>query len=439
MNSGIIQILADWNPWWRTGRVPAELRGITRPYTGELIRLAGERQVKIVTGVRRSGKSTLFYQLIDWLLETQKVPPQQVLLINFEDLSLEQAGIEQIYNAYQMAFGPQEANWFFFDEIHRQQHWESWIRKWYDLKRDVQFFVTGSSAYLLKKEYATLLTGRNLAVEVFPLSFREFLSFSGVEAPDPRTLSTSEANELRYHFQKYLAAGGFPEVFSKNENFRRRLLNQYFEDILYKDIVARFGANYQKLKELALYLLANHSNLFSQRSIREGLEMGLGTIAEYLEFLEDAWLVFYSRKFDYSYKKQLANPKKVYTIDLGLKDAVSFRFSEDYGRNLENLAAVELKRRGKEFFYWKNGSGLETDFLIRSGAKTEAAIQVSARLHDPKTKKREIAGLLAAINHFSLPEGLLLTDDESGAEEIDGRVIRYQPLWQWLLKSEEII
>ncbi|MDZ7292718.1 MAG: ATP-binding protein [candidate division KSB1 bacterium] len=429
-----MQALADWNPWWETGIVPPDLKGIRRPYTDELIGLATERQVKIVTGVRRCGKSTLFYQIIDWLLQTKQVPPKHILLVNFEDLVLEQAGLEKIFAEYQAAFGAQEVAWVFLDEVGRQENWESWVRKWYDLKKNMQFFVTGSSAHLLKKEYATLLTGRNLAIEIFPLSFREFLSFSGVEISELTALSTTAANRMKFHFNQYLATGGFPEIFSKREDIKRRLLNQYFEDILYKDIVARFGANYQKLKELAIYLLTNNSNLLSQRRLRGGLEMGLGTISEYLGFLEDAWLIFQSPKFDYSYQKQIANPKKIYAIDLGLKDAVSFRFSEDYGRNLENLIAIELKRRGQELFYWKNGRGMETDFLIRIGTTVQSAIQVAAKLTDPKIKKREVSSLLSAIEHFTLKEGLILTGDESGIEKIDDKIIRYQPVWQWLLQ-----
>jgi len=316
MNTPLIQNLANWNPWWESGSVSPELKGIRRSYTDELIVLAEERQVKIVTGVRRSGKSTLFYQVIDWLLQTQKVSPKQILLINFEDLALEKINLEKIFDAYQTAFGPQSMTWLFLDEVHRQERWESWIRKGYDQKRPLHFFVTGSSAALLKKEYATLLTGRNLSLEVFPLSFKEFLSFSGGTAPALMALSTTAANNLKFHFNAYLAAGGFPEVFAKKDEFKRRLLSQYFEDILYKDIVARFGANYQKLKDLAIYLLTNNSNLLSQRRVRSGVEMGMGTIAEYLGFLEDAWLVFQTPKFDFSYKKQLANPKKVYAIDL---------------------------------------------------------------------------------------------------------------------------
>ncbi len=436
MDMPLIQTLANWNPWWESGAVSPELKGMRRSYTNELIALAEERQVKIVTGVRRSGKSTLFYQVIDWLLQTKKVSPKQILLLNFEDLALEKISLEKIFDAYQTAFGLQPHTWLFLDEVHRQERWESWIRKNYDQKRPLQFFVTGSSAALLKKEYATLLTGRNLSLEIFPLSFKEYLSFSGVAVPELAALSTASANNLKFHFNAYFAAGGFPEVFAKKEEFKRRLLGQYFEDILYKDIVARFGVNYQKLKDLAIYLLTNNSNLLSQRLVRSGVEMGMGTIAEYLGFLEDAWLVFQTPKFDFSYKKQLANPQKVYAIDLALKDAVAFRFSEDYGRNLENLAAIELKRRGKEIFYWKNGGGVEADFIVRANTKIEAAMQVAAQIKNDKTKRREMNGLLAAMDNFDLSEGLILTEDESGVETVNGKTIRFQPVWQWLLDEK---
>jgi len=434
VNSGIIQALADWNPWWETGKVPLELKGIQRPYTNELIALAEEREVKVLTGVRRSGKSTLFYQVIDWLLTTKNVPPQQILLVNFEDSSLEKAGIEKIFEAYQTSFGVQQSGWLFLDEVNRQQQWERWVRKWYDLKRNMQFFVTGSSAHLLRQEFATLLTGRNFTIEIYPLSFREYLLFSNVEIPPLHALSTSAANNLKFHFNQYINSSEFPEAFAKKNPIYRRLLNQYFEDILYKDIVARHGVNYQKLKDIALYLLTNHANLFSLRSVRGWLEMGINTISEYVGYLEDAWLIFQASKYHFSLKKQSVNPKKIYAIDIGLRNVVSFRFSEDLGRNLENLVAIELKRRDKEFYYWKNSRGLETDFVIREDATIEIALQVCAKIDDPKIKQREMNSLLAAMEHFDLKEGLILTIDESGFEKIDDKIIRFQPIWQWLLK-----
>ena len=434
LHAEIMKALADWNPWWATGNVADDLKGVKRPYTDELIHLADERHIKIITGVRRCGKSTLFYQVIDWLLQKQKIPAKQIVLVNFEDQVLEKAGIEKIIEAYQGTYGVKDEIWLFLDEIPRLEGWERWIRKWYDLKRNIQFFVTGSSAHLLKKEYATLLTGRNLALEVFPLSFKEFLQFSRFDIPELSTISTTMANTLYFYFNQNLSTCGFPEVFSKREDMKRRLLNQYFEDILYKDIVARFGSNYQKLKDLAIYLLTNNSNLLSQRNLRNALELGMGTIAEYVGYLENAWLILQSSKFDYAIKKQIANPKKVYAIDVGLKDAVAMRFSENFGRNLENLVAVELRRRGLEFFYWKNNRGLETDFLLRDGTRVTTAIQVTARLDDPKTKKREIQSLLTALKQFNLGEGLIVTANGTGSEEFDGRMIHYRPIWQWLLQ-----
>jgi predicted AAA+ superfamily ATPase len=266
------------------------------------------------------------------------------------------------------------------------------------------------------------------------LSFKESLLFSNVELQPLQALSTTAANNLKYHFNQYLQSSGFPEAFAKKNTIYRRLLNQYFEDILYKDIVVRHGANYQKLKDIALYLLTNHANLFSLRSVRGWVEMGINTISEYVGYLEDAWLIFQSAKYDVSLKKQLVNPKKVYAIDLGLRNAVSFRFSEDLGRNLENLVAIELKRRGREFYYWKNSRGMETDFLIRERSKIEMALQVTAKLDDPKIKQREINSLLAAMDEFDVTEGLILTLDESGSEKIGDKRIRWQPIWQWLLE-----
>jgi hypothetical protein len=234
-----------------------------------------------------------------------------------------------------------------------------------------------------------------------------------------------------YLLKEYAAYGGFPEVVLKEKNFKNILLNQYFTDIINKDIVNRYNTNSTKTFDLAKYLLTNISSLFSFRSARAATGLGMETIEKYTSFITESYLVNFMPFFSYSLKIQNQYPKKVYCIDTGLRNVVSFKFSEDMGRIAENLVFIELKRRGKEVYYWKGEH--EVDFVIKENLKPEGLIQVSWNIEDKKTKIREINGLTEAMNEFNLSDGLIITGDYSGEERIDDNTIKYVPLWKWLL------
>ncbi|MCG7850830.1 MAG: ATP-binding protein, partial [ANME-2 cluster archaeon] len=343
MKRDIMRILADWNVWWETNEVPMNMLGQKRRISNELIDLMELKEIKIVTGVRRSGKSTILYQIIEHLLN-MGVSPKNILLLNFEDAALAHYSPEEIYESYLSELNPAFDNFIFIDEVQRKEGWENWVRKKYDLKHAANFVVTGSSASLLKKEYSTLLTGRNISEEVFPMSFGEFLGFSGVHVTNTDIINTKTRSKVLFSLKKYLEWGGFPEVFFINENFKRRLLNQYFEDIIYKDIVDRYGTNSVKTKELGVYLLTNIANPLSMRNARNALGFGLETISDYIAYMVEAYLLYAVPIYSPSLKVQSANLKKIYCIDTGLRNAVSFKFSEDIGRLAENAVFVELKR-----------------------------------------------------------------------------------------------
>lgn len=429
----LLRILSEWNQWWATGKVASELTGKKRQYTRELLTLLEAREVKVLTGVRRSGKSTLFYQLIEWLLKEKKIRPHQILLVNFEDEALAHFSLDDIFNTYQTHLVPDGAVYLFLDEIQQKDAWERWVRKKYDLKQDINMFATGSSASLLGAEYATLLTGRNLTSTIYPLSFKEILDFSGIQASRIHLISGDTRNRINKLLLEYLTEGGFPEVIFHKHNLKRRLLNQYFSDIINKDIVNRHGCQPTRIKDLAGYLMTNISALTSFRALRTTFGYGLNLISEYLGYLEDAFLIFQLYFFDYSMKRQIANPRKVYAVDNGLRNAVAFKFSQDTGRLMENAVFMELKRRNKEVYYWKDKRGREVDFLLRQGLKIENAIQVCADPEDEKTNKREINALIAAMAYFDLKESIIITMDLAKQLSIEGRVINYVPLFEWLL------
>jgi len=429
----LLRILSEWNQWWETGKVPSELTGKKRQYTRELLTLLEVREIKVLTGVRRSGKSTLFYQLIEWLLKEKKVRPHQILLVNFEDEALAHFSLDDIFNTYQTHLVPDGAIYLFLDEVQQKEAWERWVRKKYDLKQNINMFTTGSSADLLNAEYATLLTGRNLTSTIYPLSFKEILDFSGIQADRIHLISGDTRNRINKLLLEYLNEGGFPEVIFHKHQLKRRLLNQYFSDIINKDTVNRHGCHPTRIKDLAGYLMTNISALTSFRALRGTFGYGLNLISEYLGYLEDAFLIFQMYFFDYSLKRQMVNPRKVYAVDNGLRNAVAFKFSQDLGRLMENAVFVELKRRNKEIYYWKDKRGREVDFLVRHGMKIESAIQVCADPEDEKTNKREITALIAAMDEFDLKESIIVTMDLAKQLTMESRTINYVPLFEWLL------
>ncbi|MFH1450969.1 MAG: ATP-binding protein, partial [archaeon] len=319
-----IEKLAEWNPWWEKGQVSEELKGQPRPQYAQLVESVEIKEITIITGVRRSGKSTLMYRMIDSLLK-EGAAPEQVLFVNLEDKKLTKDGLDDIYAAYRRDINLDKEAYVFFDEIHRRKGWESWIRKKYDLKTKDKFVISGSCSYLLKKEYSTLLTGRNVTFEIMPLSFEEFLLFKNMDINKSSLKKGVLLEKTKFQILKsldeYLAHGGFPEAVLKREDFKTKLLEQYFDDILYKDIVDRYDLNSQKAKDLALYLITNFTSLISLRNLRNSLKMSYDTIKDYISYYREAFLFFTVDHFSYSFKEQKTLASKIYCIDNGLRNA----------------------------------------------------------------------------------------------------------------------
>ncbi len=406
-----------------------DLRGKPRPFS-DLVDSVSIKEITIITGVRRSGKSTLMYQMIDKLLK-EGIDPKQILFVNLEDKKLAKDSLDDIHSSYLKNINLDKKAYIFLDEIHKKEAWESWIRKKYDLKTKDKFVISGSCSYLLKKEYSTLLTGRNLTFEVFPLSFGEFLLFKGINLEKSNLkkgilLEKTKLSILK-NFDEYLNLGGFPEVLFKPERYKLKLLEQYFDDILYKDIVDRYNLNSQKTKDLALFLMTNFTNLTSLRSLRNSLELSYDTIKEYLSYFKEAFLFFTVDHFSYSFKEQKTLPSKIYCIDNGLRNAVSFKFSKDEGKLAENLVLIELKRRGENPYYWtKKG---EVDFVIKNNDQSLSAINVS---YTDEIRERETSSLLEFKKEFGskAKDIMLLTKDTEKKEN----GIVFLPLWKWLLQ-----
>lgn len=424
-------ILNDWNYWDK--QVPEffprdEYQQKINAYlpTGEVI---------VLKGIRRSGKSTLLINHIRHLTE-MGVDKKEVLFVNFEDPrfdgDLNNELLEQIFEVYKEFVNNETKPHIFLDEVQHVIQWEKWVLTGYELKR-AHFYVTGSSSKLLSREFGTALSGRFLAIEVFPLGFKEYLLFKAQPDPDKVTLITQKLI-YKIAFNEYLKVGGFPKICSLDEDLRRQEIIMYYETIILKDIVARYSLkNYDSVKKVALYLLSNIGKPFNLNKLRISLTLSYDLSDKYFEYLKDTFLLFEVFQYDHSLNKQFANRRKVYCIDNGILTHTAFRITEDYGRYLENLVFIELLRKGREVYFHQGKK--ECDFVIKEGLTIRQAIQVCRTLQDEATKKREIEGLMEAMNAYGLNEGIILTEDDEYEMASEGRSIKVKPVWKWLLEN----
>lgn len=426
-----VELLTEWNPWWENSEVPEKFRGKTREIYQKVMGSLNSKEISIITGVRRSGKSTLMYQMVSNLI-LNKINPKQILFINLEDPKLSQSSLDEIYETYKLEINPDNKAYIFFDEIHKKEDWVQWIRKKYDLKTNDKFTISSSSSHLLKGEYSTLLTGRNLTFEIWPLTFKEFLDFSKIKIDQKKIskdiITKETKRKIIKTLDKYLQIGGFPAVFFEQDLYKSELLKQYFEDIIHKDIIDRYEVKSGKIKDLAIYLITNLGATASLRNLRNSIKISYDTIKDYLEYFKEAFLLFSLDYFSYSLKEQKTKPSKIYCIDNGLRNAVAFKFSEDHGKLAENLVFLTLKTKNKETYYWKNEKDIEVDFVIKEN-KDISVINVS---YTNEIKEREIKGIEKIRKEIkNIKSSYILTKNIEKEE----RGIKFIPLWKWLLTT----
>jgi len=383
-----------------------------------------------VIGPRRAGKTYYFYQLLGEEKENS-------LYLNFEDTRLMDVNFKEIRDlirVYMEVAGKVPSN-LFFDEIQNVKNWEIALRELLDLQR-YNMFATGSSSKLLSREIATQLRGRTFSYLLLPFSFREFLKAKNVTT---EFLTMDDAAKIRRLLRDYLEFGGFPEV-AFEETEKERILKEYFEMTLFRDIVER-----HKLKNISLarfllsFFLQNFSKEFSINKIVKSLKsqkFGKNTLYSYVNKIQDSVVLFVLNRFSPKVYQRESWPKKIYLCDTGLTKVV--RFSEDIGKLMENCVFLELLRLTNkkpllEIYYWKNHQQAEVDFVLKEGTKIEQLIQVTYASGKDEIEEREVKSLLKASKEIKCKDLSVITWNYEDAVKINNRIVKFIPLWKWLL------
>ncbi len=382
-------------------------------------------EVIIIAGVRRCGKSVLLQQIRNKL-------PQRDYFFNFDDDRLTGFRVEhfqQLYEVFIELYGEQD--YFYFDEIQNISGWEQFARRLYNLGKKV--FITGSNARMLSKELGTHLTGCYIAIELYPFSFPEYLLFRGKERLVDRIAGTVERGEIQALFNDYFVQGGFPMYLKSQDEVNLKTL---YDNILYKDVMVRNQImNEREVKELVYFVVSNIGKPLTYSSLAKVIGVkNPTTVKNYLEYIENTYLLFALTKLDFSVKTQLRNPKKVYIVDNAMARRLGFHFSNDEGRLLENLVLIELRRRDKEVFYHLSDKS-ECDFIIRDGFRTEQAIQVCYQLDSYETRARELKGVTDAMSTYHLTEGYIITASHEEVVALENGTVYILPAWKWLLNA----
>lgn len=392
------------------------------------------KKIVSLIGVRRCGKTYMLFYLINQL--RKQIALENLVYINFEDdrlfpLSLKDLDLilESYYEMY-----PEKRNqllYLFLDEVQNIDNWELYVRRIHDTE-NVRLYITGSSSKLLSSEIATSLRGRTITYEVFPFSFKEYLYYKNI------TINFNSSKSLSYiknAFNSYLVDGGFAETFDENKDVQRRILKDYLDLIVYKDILERYNIkNHSLLKHLIKHLFVNMGTLISFNKLYNnykslGYKVGKDTLFDYISYLQEAFTLFTVPIHRHSVAEETRHPKKLFAIDNGFKKLFSISASGDYSKLYENLAFLHLRRTNQEIYYFKQKQ--EVDFYYSNEKKY--LINVSYDISNPATFKRETSALIEAMDYYAINQSYLITSEAEDVITTQSKHIKIIPMWKWLL------
>ncbi|MDD9943205.1 MAG: ATP-binding protein [Myxococcales bacterium] len=398
-----------------------------------------------LVGMRRAGKTTRMRQLMQDRL-ADGYPREALLYLNFEDERLWEMGREELHLIVDVFYQrhpelrARECA-FFLDEIQVVPGWERFVRRLLDTE-DIHVVVSGSSAKLLSRELETALRGRSLPTEVFPFSFREHLEHFGVELP-AGGLRPGKAlrSRIEHELGRYLERGGFPEVLGMQEPMRVRVLQEYLDAVILRDVVERHGVtNVSALRRMIRQLINAPAGLVSVHRLygdlrSQGISVSKDALHGYLDHLHDAYLLFPMAIHTASERRRQSNPRKVYPIDPGVVTACSSLPGRGIGQLLETVVFLHLRRKTDALGYYRDDAGTEVDFVVQKSGQVEL-VQVSADITSQDTRKRELRALEAAMQELGVTSATLVTLSAEETIQLQSGRADVVPAWRWLLEQD---
>ncbi len=416
------QAIINQNPHWN-GKCYQNLQ--ERSLYDVLLNNLQTRHIQILTGIRRSGKSSFFRMLVNELMK--QTSPKSILLLNMDDPLYCEVWENPalFYNLIGLAekLTGEKIKYLFIDEAQTVKGWETFIKSVYDSEIFTKIFITGSNSSFLQNEYSTLLSGRYLDNTVFPYSFREVLQHKGIRSYLDLASRVPEVLRL---LDDCLEWGCFPEIRAlKNSDIKSNLLKSYFDSIIMKDCVSRYSISDVSLfRKLLLYSVSNAGAVCSYKSLGTAVGSNENTAKKYIHILNDSYIVRDISNFAFSLKKNVRNSHKIYVADTGLMNAISYRFWDNKAKLFENFVFNELQKQNNEEITFANNAG-ECDFVVKNGFDYQA-FQVCYEV-TPANQKREYAGFDKINEEIKLKRKIVLTYNQE--EQIGD--IEVIPAWKY--------
>ncbi len=411
-------------------------------YNELLLPLIDRREILVLKGIRRAGKSSLLKLIINHLIKKKRVPAKNIVFMNLEDYRFGSEKtvhtLDEMYRAFLALKKPKGRTYILLDEIQEIPGFEKWLRTYYEQNEQVKFIITGSSSSLFSKELATLLTGRQASIEVFPFSFAEFVNYKAVKSLKPLLEKPIDMLYLSKAFAKvepllhqYLDNGGFPEMIKQDKAESNILaLQQYIGDIILRDITQRYNIRkIEVLQKLALYLIFNMSNGINVTRIAEMIGSNRTTVLDLISHLQEVYMIFTTSCFSFSINEQLASTKarKVYCIDNGFFAAIKTNEKQDFAKKMRNAVFQQLRFQWQEaVFYWKNKVAI--DFILKNGLPVGVAVK-------DEEIEPQISRLFYFMQRHNVKKGLLINWKRLQIIDENEQSIVMLPLWIFLTKS----
>lgn len=412
--------IKDLNPWWITAKVQEDYSQLEhRDLFSELIKYIKDRQILVVSGLRRTGKTVTLHHLIDFLLKHH--PKENIFYFSFDLFDKKIETILEEYSEITKVDFRKEKIFVFLDEVQKHLNWENELKLIYDNFKNIKLFVSGSSTLFIEKKTKESLAGRSFSFLMKPLTFREYLTFKKINFEEKK-LSLYE-NELKKHLPHYLLIGGFPELINENDSLKisRYIKEMVLDKIVYIDIPAAFRIEEPALLESIFSITSNNPGIiFDYDAIASDLKRNRKTISNHVLYLEKAFLI----KKLYNYSKNLLTSEKKLKRIYPLSTAFSYLFNAKEGRIIEN--AVNMNG---DFKFFSRIGDKEVDFILTEKNKT---IPIEVKYQE-EIRERDLKGLFFFMEQNHLKEGLVISKNLEKISLFEGKKISFVPLWKWLL------